>query len=72
LVYQHFPFERRDRFIERISNELRDRLTRGTVRAFRTPYLALFMVAQPDHKRLLKASLEKLTHLKIFNVTDTT
>lgn len=49
VVYQHFPHESRDKFINRIVREIKDRLNAPIVDSFRTAYAVFFLVAQKKH-----------------------
>ncbi len=55
LFYQHFPFEERSRFIDRIARDLRNQMGPLEVVSFRTPNVAFFLLAQrPRHQHLLE------------------
>ncbi len=49
LVYQHFPHENRERFVQRRACRLRDELRASDVIAFSTSYVVFFLVQQPRH-----------------------
>ena len=49
LVYQHFPFEKRDQFIERISEDILNRTFASKVYSYRTPYVVFFLACQKKH-----------------------
>ena len=65
LIYQHFSRKKRADFIRRISAELEQRLPGGTVRAFRTPHVAFFMVVHRKQQQLAHVPLDRLLDLKI-------
>ena len=49
LVYQHFPFEKRKAFIERLTRELTGTLNAGEVHAYKTAHVVFFLVPQERH-----------------------
>ena len=49
LIYQHFPRERRDPFIQRMAKDLRSRIGADFVEAFRTPHVLFLLAAQDRH-----------------------
>jgi hypothetical protein len=53
LVYQHFCREKRDLFIERLSDEFKRRLGSFEVHAIRTAHVIFFLVPQPQHSEIL-------------------
>ena len=52
LLYQHFPFKKRDDFIRGVAVDLRARISVAEVVAFRTPFVVFFLLAQPEHNHL--------------------
>jgi hypothetical protein len=57
LVYQHFPREKRDGFVARMSEQFLERIGCETIVCFRTKYVAFFLLIHHDHReRLLRAS----------------
>ncbi len=51
LVYQHFRREKRDPFIERISDKIGKRLGDPEVHSFRTSNVVFFLTAQKRHSQ---------------------
>lgn len=49
LIYQHFPFEKREAFIERRTGELARCLNAGEVHAYLTAHVVFFLVSQKQH-----------------------
>jgi hypothetical protein len=49
LIYQHFRRERRDPFIQRMGEDLRNRTGADFVEAFRTPHVLFLLAAQDRH-----------------------
>jgi len=49
LVYQHFPREEHEPFIQKIARHIRCHLGGPTVHWFRTPHVVFFLAAQPNH-----------------------
>ena len=52
LLYQHFPFKKREDFISEVAANLRARTSVAKVVAFRTPFVVFFLLAQPEHNHL--------------------
>ncbi len=52
LLYQHFPFKKRDDFIRKVAADVRDKISVADVVAFRTPFVAFFLLARPEHSHL--------------------
>jgi len=54
LVYQHFPREKRGRFVNRIAENLLQRLGLSRVASLRTPHVVFFLLARGSkHQQLL-------------------
>ena len=49
LIYQHFPFEKRFIFIQRMRESLREATEGSFVEAFSTPHVVFLMALQPEH-----------------------
>ena len=49
VIYQHFPRVNREVFIERMSHEIKERLSTSEVVSFRTARVVFFLIAQPEH-----------------------
>ena len=54
VIYQHFPFKRRDQFVSDLRSELRRRCCGATVTALRTAHVVFFLVAQEGHKEMFE------------------
>jgi len=52
LLYQHFPFKKRETFISEVAANLRVKTSLAEVVAFRTPFVVFFLLARPEHDRL--------------------
>jgi hypothetical protein len=52
LLYQHFPFKKREDFIGEIAANLRARISVAEVVAFRTPFVVFFLLVRPEHNHL--------------------
>lgn len=53
LIYQHFPREERQAFIERIAADLHALTPGSQVWVFRTSHVAFFLLIHPQHDRVL-------------------
>jgi hypothetical protein len=60
LVYQHFPREHRESFIQRLAERLRVETGAAGVFSFRTPHVLFLMAAQGRHVAALREVLRKL------------
>lgn len=60
LVYQHFPFEKRDKFILRMTRQIRSRTGVPLVYSFRTPYVVFFLVPSSFNQINFEQSLFRL------------
>jgi hypothetical protein len=60
LVYQHFAREKRDRFIRRLSTELRDRTSAPVVVSFATPYVLFLLALQRRHSGWARGVVERV------------
>lgn len=49
LIYQHFPHEPHDTFVQRTAEDLRSRTGADFVEAFRTPHVLFLLAAQDCH-----------------------
>jgi hypothetical protein len=58
LIYQHFPRERRSKFLERVSGELRENSPHAQIWSFETAHVAFLLVAQPAHLAGVRAAAE--------------
>jgi len=52
LLYQHFPFKKREDFVREVAANLRARISLAEVVAFRTPFVVFFLLARPEHNQL--------------------
>lgn len=55
LIYQHFPRQKREMFVERVGNEISRWYPASEVWAFITAGVVFFLVARPEHRDNLKA-----------------
>ncbi len=58
VVYQHFPFVPRDKFIPDIIRRLSEFLGGCTVRAFETPNVLFLVAVQPEHEQRLQKVID--------------
>jgi hypothetical protein len=52
VLYQHFPFKKREDFISELAANLRAKISVPEVVAFRTPFVLFFLLARPEHNLL--------------------
>lgn len=52
LLYQHFPFKKREDFISEVAANVRAKISLPEVVAFRTPFVVFFLLARPEHNQL--------------------
>jgi hypothetical protein len=55
LIYQHFPRERRDRFVSRMATELRRRTAAPFIETFSTARVLFLLAGQCRHQQVLRA-----------------
>lgn len=60
LIYQHFPREKRDKYIERMLAEIREHTGAFTAFAIRTSRVVFFLAAQACHEESLREALKNL------------
>jgi hypothetical protein len=53
LIYQHFPREKREKFIQRMLTSLREKTHNSVIEAFSTSNVVFLMALQPEHHELL-------------------
>jgi hypothetical protein len=56
LIYQHYPRVPRDQFVPFLAERIGEELDRARVSAFKTPYVASFLVEQPEHAQALEGA----------------
>lgn len=61
LVYQHFPREKRNTFIERLVEEYQRRLNASKVYWFRTPQVVYLLSVQAKHIDFMASRIEVIT-----------
>jgi hypothetical protein len=57
IIYQHFPHEPREAFIERTASALCTRLSAALVASFRTPRVVFFLAARDEHAQQLESGI---------------
>jgi hypothetical protein len=57
MVYQHFPFEKREAYIARMTEELRQRTQASAVSSFKTPHVLFLLASQESHVAAFRAQL---------------
>lgn len=60
LIYQHFPREKRDIFVGRISDQIRQKTNTGDVYCFRTATVGFFLAVQPRHSTVVRKLTETI------------
>jgi hypothetical protein len=49
VIYQHFPHEKRETFVQRLEKEVRHRLGEASVEAYRTAQVVFLIAMRPEH-----------------------
>jgi hypothetical protein len=57
LIYQHFVRENREKFIARMTDELRQRTGADAVFTFRTPHVLFLLASQGRHAAIFREQL---------------
>jgi hypothetical protein len=60
LIYQHFPYLPRDKFIDKKCAELRQHTGARFMASFRTPHVVFFLASQPKHEIPFHERIESL------------
>lgn len=60
MVYQHFPFEKREKFIGRMTREILSRTGASLVYWFRTPFVVFFLVPSVSNQINFEQSIFRL------------
>jgi hypothetical protein len=60
LVYQHFPREKRDTYIARMAEELRQRTDATTICSYRTPHVLFLLACQDKHSKRFCTQLAEI------------
>lgn len=60
MVYQHFPREKRESYIQRMVSEFQSQLELDEIYWFKTPHVVYFLAAQPRHSENVHLSIEKI------------
>ncbi len=62
LIYQHFPREKRDSFIERKAREVAGRTGAGEVLSFRTPRVLFLLAPQEERLQFFRERSKQVAH----------
>ena len=60
LIYQHFPREKREKFIAREGEEIQTQTGAREVYAFKTPRVVFFLAVQPKHSEFFQRRIEEV------------